>query len=95
MVPAVIMLLLSLFVNIFNTESRRMRYISDASYWVYIIHLPLTHLIPGFFHGSSMNVFLKFGLSSIIITVICFYSYHYLVRATFIGQFLNGRKYFD
>ena len=95
MVPAVIMLLLSLFVNIFNTESRRMRYISDASYWVYIIHLPLTHLIPGFFHGSSINVFLKFGLSSIIITVICFYSYHYLVRTTFIGQFLNGRKYFD
>jgi hypothetical protein len=25
--------------------------------------------------------------------VICFVSYHYLVRGTFIGKFLNGRKY--
>jgi hypothetical protein len=26
-------------------------------------------------------------------SVICFVSYHYLVRGTFIGKFLNGRKY--
>jgi len=25
--------------------------------------------------------------------LICFVSYHYLVRGSFIGKFLNGRKY--
>ena len=93
MVPCYIMLLLSLFVKLYHTESKRMRYISDASYWVYIIHLPLTHFIPGLFHQSNMNVFLKFTISSIIVTFICFSSYHYLVRSTFIGEFLNGRRY--
>tara|TARA_Y100000768_G_scaffold387793_1_gene380307 strand:+ start:402 stop:2054 length:1653 start_codon:yes stop_codon:yes gene_type:complete len=93
MVPCFIMLLLSLFVKLYHAESKRMRYVSDASYWVYIIHIPLTHFIPGLFHQSNMNVFLKFTITSIIITFICLFSYHYLVRSTFIGEFLNGRKY--
>ena len=93
LVPAQIMLVLALFVNLFNVESNRLRYISDASYWVYIIHLPLTHFIPGLFHQSSMNVFIKFTITSIIVTGICFTTYHYLVRSTFIGEFLNGRRY--
>ena len=70
-----------------------MRYISDASYWVYIIHLPATHFAPGLFHGVAMNVFLKFIISSILVTIICFGSYQIFVRNTFIGKFLNGRKY--
>ena len=93
MVPCFIMLILSLFIKLYNAESKKMRYISDASYWVYIIHLPLAHFIPGLFHKSNMNVFLKFGISSLIVTVICFTSYHYLVRSSFIGKFLNGRRY--
>jgi len=93
LVPLQVMLVLALFVNLLNGESKRLRYISDASYWVYIIHLPLTHFIPGLFHQSSMNVFLKFTITSAIVTGICFVTYHYLVRSTLIGQILNGRRY--
>ena len=93
LVPVQVMLVLALFVNLLNGESKRIRYISDASYWVYIIHLPLTHFIPGLFHQSSMNVFLKFTIASVIVTGICFGTYHYLVRSTFIGEILNGRRY--
>ena len=93
LVPVQVMLVLALFVNLLNGESKRLRYISDASYWVYIIHLPLTHFIPGLFHQSSMNVFLKFTIASAIVTGICFGTYHYLVRSTFIGEILNGRRY--
>ena len=93
MIPCFIILILSLFLKFFNAESKIMRYISDASYWVYIIHLPLTHFVPGLFHQNNMNVFIKFSVSSIIITFLCFASYHYLIRSTFIGEFLNGKKY--
>lgn len=93
LVPVQVMLVLALFVNLLNGESKRLRYISDASYWVYIIHLPLTHFIPGLFHQSSMNVFIKFTIASVIVTGICFGTYHYLVRSTFIGEILNGRRY--
>ena len=92
-VPLYIMLVMAICIRFFRNQSIRMRYISDASYWVYIIHLPATHFVPGLFHGVAINVFLKFIISSILVTAICFASYHYFVRSTFIGKFLNGRKY--
>ena len=87
------MLVMAICIRFFRNQSKRMRYISDASYWVYIIHLPATHFVPGLFHGVAINVFLKFIISSILVTAICFASYHYFVRRSFIGQFLNGKKY--
>ena len=92
-VPLYIMLVMAICIRFFRNQSMKMRYISDASYWVYIIHLPATHFVPGLFHGVAINVFLKFIISSILVTAICFVSYHYFVRSTFIGKFLNGRKY--
>ncbi len=92
-VPLYIMLVMAICIRFFRNQSQKMRYISDASYWVYIIHLPVTHFVPGLFHGVAINVFIKFIISSILVTAICFASYHYLVRSTFIGKFLNGRKY--
>jgi len=91
--PITIMFYMALFIKFFNKPSKRLRYISDSSYWIYIIHLPLTYFIPAFFHQSEMNVYLKFFVSSILVTAICFFTYHFFVRKTFIGQFLNGRKY--
>ena len=91
--PITIMFYMALFIKFFNKPSKRLRYISDSSYWIYIIHLPLTYFIPAFFHQSKMNVYLKFFVSSILVTAICFFTYHFFVRKTFIGQFLNGRKY--
>ena len=92
-VPMYIMLAMAICIRFFKKQSKKMRYISDASYWVYIIHLPATHFAPGLFHGVAMNVFLKFIISSILVTIICFGSYQIFVRNTFIGKFLNGRKY--
>lgn len=82
-----------LFIRYMSKYSARMRYASDASYWVYLIHLPLTILIPGLIVDVPLPAFGKFSLVLISTSVICFATYHYLVRATFIGKFLNGRKY--
>ena len=93
LVPAYIMLVLALFIRFCSKPSKRLKYVSDSAYWIYIIHLPLTFFIPAFFHQSEINMFLKFIISSFIVTVICFLTYHYFVRKTFIGKFLNGKKY--
>lgn len=92
-VPLYIMLVMAICIRLFKNQSKKMRYISDASYWVYIIHLPVTHFVPGLLHGVGLNVFIKFIMSSTLVTIICFASYHYFVRSTFIGKFLNGKKY--
>lgn len=92
-VPITVLFYLALFLHFFNEKSKFWRYVSDSSYWVYLIHLPLVYFISGFFHNSSLNIFLKFSIILILITFVCFSTYHFFVRRTFIGQFLNGRKY--
>jgi glucan biosynthesis protein C len=82
-----------LFLRYASAYSPVMRYVSDASYWVYLIHLPLTALLPGFIAGWQLPALVKFLLVLLFTTIICFVTYHYFVRNTFIGQFLNGRKY--
>lgn len=82
-----------LFIRYGSKHSKRMRYISDASYWVYLIHLPLTALFPTLIWKLPIGAFPKFLLVTLLTTIVCFITYHYCVRNTFIGQFLNGRKY--
>jgi len=82
-----------LFIRYGSQYSAKMRYISDASYWVYLIHLPLTGIIPSLIVGLNIPGSFKFFIVLVITSLICFLSYHYLVRSTFIGKFLNGRKY--
>jgi glucan biosynthesis protein C len=81
-----------LFIRYGSNYSARMRYISDSSYWVYLIHLPLTAIIPAFIWRLPFPAIVKFLIVLSLTTFICFVSYHYLVRNTFIGKFLNGRK---
>ena len=92
-VPVYVMLSFSLFLRFCSKQSKRLKYISESAYWIYIIHLPLTLFIPALFHQSEINIFLKFIISSFIVTLICFLTYHFFVRKTFIGEFLNGKKY--
>jgi peptidoglycan/LPS O-acetylase OafA/YrhL len=82
-----------LFIRYASKHSKRIRYISDASYWVYLIHLPIAALIPAFISNWALPAIIKFLIVFFITTSLCFVSYHYLVRASFIGKFLNGRKY--
>lgn len=82
-----------LFIRYGSKHSKRMRYISDSSYWIYLIHLPLTAIIPAFIWELPIPAVVKFLIVLSLTTLICFVSYHFLVRATFIGKFLNGRKY--
>ncbi len=82
-----------LFIRYGSKYSKRMRYISDSSYWVYLIHLPLTAIIPVFIWELPLPAFVKFIIVLSLTTLICFVTYHYLVRNTFVGKFLNGKKY--
>ena len=82
-----------LFMRSGSRYSKLMRYILDASYWVYLMHLFVTLIIPSFIVDWPLPATLK---SLFVLTsagLICFVSYHYLVRGSFIGKFLNGRKY--
>lgn len=82
---------IAFFLTYFHSYSKRLSYLMEASYWVYIIHLPLIAFIPGLMAGTGIPVFLKFIITLTVTTVLCMVSYKYFVRGTFIGMFLNGK----
>ena len=77
----------------FNQPSATWRYISDGSYWMYIIHLPIAIALAPVLSGVNVVAELKFAFVFGATTVLCLITYHFLVRATFIGAWLNGRRY--
>ena len=82
-----------LFIRYGSKHSSIMRYISDACYWVYLVHLSFTAIIPSLLYNWDVLATIKFLTVLISTTIICFVTYHYFVRTSFIGKFLNGRKY--
>jgi peptidoglycan/LPS O-acetylase OafA/YrhL len=77
----------------FFEPSRQWRYIADSSFFVYLLHLPVVYLLQTWMIGWPMHWSLKFLLIVALTYVIVLAAYHYLVRSTFVGQFLNGRRY--
>jgi glucan biosynthesis protein C len=82
---------IAFFLTYFHSYSKRLSYLMEASYWVYLIHLPFALFIPGLLIDSGLPVFIKFLVTLIVTSVICMLSYKYFVRGTFIGMFLNGK----
>jgi ABC-type multidrug transport system ATPase subunit len=69
------------------------RYVADASYWVYLAHLPVVAAIQVWVGQWPLHWGLKFPFIVASSFVILFASYHWLVRPTLIGQLLNGRRH--
>lgn len=82
-----------LFLRYFNQPSLRMRYLSDASYWIYLVHLPFTAYIPGLLVPFNLSPTIKFAIVLGLTTSIALISYYLFVRSSLIGKFLNGRTY--
>lgn len=80
-------------VRYITTINTTWRYVADASYWMYLIHLPIVWLLQAWMLSWPLHWSLKLALILGITSILLLVSYHYMVRSTFIGKFLNGRKY--
>lgn len=69
------------------------RYVADASYWIYLVHLPVVIALQVLVGHLPWHWSVKFPLILVVSFVVLFISYHYLVRSTLIGEVLNGRRY--
>ena len=67
-------------------------YFVDSSYWVYLIHRPFCTMFAALLTRWDAPGALKFFAVIVIVSITCVVSYHYLVRNTWIGLLLNGRK---
>ena len=68
------------------------RYLADASYWVYILHLPLVMLAQVWVQDWAAPWWFKLAGVALGVLAVCLISYELLVRHSFLGRFLNGRR---
>lgn len=68
------------------------RYLADASYWVYIVHLPLVMVGQVLLLDASWPWFAKLGAVVAGVMAVSLLSYELGVRHSFMGRWLNGRR---
>ena len=84
--------LIGLFRRFMSAERFWVRYLSDASYWMYLAHLPLVFVAQGLIAGWDIPAIPKFLVISASVTAILLVTYQYLVRYRAIGSLLNGKR---
>lgn len=77
--------------SLLSRSNRMLRYLSDSSYWVYIIHLPILFVIQYRLMDMPWGWSAKFAVSVVATFGICLLSYHLLVRKTVVGRLLGAR----
>ncbi len=75
-----------------QAENPVIRYLSDASYWIYIVHVPLVLLFQWQVKALDLDPALKFAIVVWGTLGVGLLSYALVVRYSFIGTILNGRK---
>lgn len=84
--------MIGLFRRLIVRENRTIRYLSDASYWLYLAHVPLVMVIQQLVRKWSLPAEIKFVLIGTAATGLLLLSYQMLVRYTWLGTLLNGRR---
>lgn len=80
------------FLRMWQSESKTWKYVSDASYWMYLIHLSLVATGQILLMSVQMNSVLKF-LSILLATlIITLATYHFFIRFSIVGEWLHGKR---
>ena len=84
--------LLGLALQHLSGYSATRRYLSDASYWIYLVHLPLVMALQVWTSRIGLPWWLEFPLLLAIALALMLASYEWFVRHGRIGQWLNGKR---
>jgi len=68
------------------------RYLADASYWMYLAHLPLVMALQVVAAQVQAPAWVEFPLLLAAAIALLLASYHFLVRYGFVGAVLGGRR---
>ena len=92
---------LGLCLEGYKTVSPRVRFVSDAAYWIYLVHVPLVGLTQLLVHWADQDLpirlppILGFTLAVSCAFAVALASYRYGVRYGVIGKWLHGKKMRD
>lgn len=82
----------ALSLRFLSGYSAMRRYLADASYWTYIVHLPLVMAGQVLMLDAPLPWWGKLAAVTGGVLAVSLLSYELLVRHTFVGKGLNGRR---
>ena len=82
-----------LFLKYCSGASARWRYMSDASYWLFIVHMPVVVGLQVLLLPLPLPALAKVPIVLAAAVGLLLISYDLMVRPTWIGALLNGRRY--
>jgi fucose 4-O-acetylase-like acetyltransferase len=85
--------IIGLFLRYLPDHNKFMLYISNSSYWVYLVHMLGTIGFGILLYNMDFSAITKMLINITLTTVFGLATYHWFVRFSFIGKFLNGHKY--
>ena len=85
--------LLGAAVRFLSGENAVRRYLSDASYWLYLVHPPIVFGLQVTLMQVPLHWSVKLPAILAVTMALLLSSYHFLVRPTALGELLNGRRY--
>jgi peptidoglycan/LPS O-acetylase OafA/YrhL len=80
------------FLRYFSKASRKLDYLVDASYWVYLVHVPIVAGTAIYLNGIAIPSYLKVLLGITVGAALSLATYALLVRYTWIGNILHGPR---
>ncbi len=84
--------LIGLACRYLPTQNRVLRYLSDSSYWVFMVHMLGTIGFGALLLKVQAPGEVKMLVNIAATTIVCLASYHVFVRNTWLGVLLNGRR---
>jgi peptidoglycan/LPS O-acetylase OafA/YrhL len=84
--------LIGLFHRVFPRPDARIAWLADASYWMYLAHVPLVLAAQMAVRDWPLPGGVKFLLILVAVTAVLLVSYAWCVRPTIIGRILNGPR---
>ncbi|MCY2968309.1 MAG: acyltransferase family protein [Planctomycetota bacterium] len=93
---ATLLTLLSLLIGqqYLSRRSPVLRLMSDASYWTYLVHLPVVYFLQTLLIEAPLGLVVKLLLVNFGTLLFCMATYLVFVRYTPIGWMLNGKRAF-
>jgi peptidoglycan/LPS O-acetylase OafA/YrhL len=73
-------------------RSAGMRYLADASYWIYLVHLPVLFALQYRLMDLAAPWQAKLAIAVAATFALCLASYHWAVRGRALGRLLNGDR---
>ena len=81
-----------LALKFWSGHSGLRRYLADASYWIYIVHLPLVMAAQVVVQDWTMVWPIKLAVVVVGVMAVSLASYELMVRHGMMGRWLNGRR---